>query len=155
CQNAERHLKAEAEMKRLFRRYPDAIARTGEIAEACRFSLNTLKYVYPEELTTEGRTPQQELAHLAWEGAGARFGGDIPGQIAATIREELAFIARKGYAAYFLTVHDFVRFARARDILCQGRGSAANSVVCYCLGITSVDPTKFKLLFARFMSEAR
>ncbi len=155
CQNAERHLKPDSEMKRLFRHYPDAIARTREIADACRFSLDSLKYVYPEELTTEGRTPQQELEYLTWQGAEERFGGTIPVKLEATIREELAFMEAKDYAPYFLTVHDFVRFARDRNILCQGRGSAANSVVCYCLGITSVDPTKFKLLFARFMSDAR
>lgn len=155
CQNAERYMKPDEEMKRLFRHYPDAIARTREIADACRFSLDSLKYVYPEELTTEGRTPQEELEYLTWQGATERFDGNVPENMKATIREELAFMAAKDYAPYFLTVHDFVRFAKDRGILCQGRGSAANSVVCYCLGITSVDPTKFKLLFARFMSDAR
>ncbi len=155
CQNAERYLKPEAEMKRLFRLYPEAIARTQDFAKACQFSLDSLKYVYPEELTTEGRTPQEELVHLTWQGAQERFANGIPDHLKTTIEAELAFMERKNYAPYFLTVHDFVRFARERDILCQGRGSAANSVVCYCLGITSVDPTKFKLLFARFMSDAR
>ncbi|GAA4299702.1 error-prone DNA polymerase [Compostibacter hankyongensis] len=155
CQNAERFLKPFSEMQRLFRLYPDAIQCTQEIASACRFSLDELEYVYPEEITTEGRTPQEELCHLTWQGARERFGEPVPENIQQSILFELDFIARKNYAAYFLTVHDFVRFARSRDILCQGRGSAANSVVCYCLGITSVSPAKFKLLFARFMSDAR
>ncbi len=154
-QNAERYLKPISEMERLFRQYPDAIKRTQEIKEACQFSLDSLKYVYPEEITTEGRTPQEELVYLAWQGAKEKFGADIPQNIRNTIQFELDFMERKNYAAYFLTVYDFVRFARNKDILCQGRGSAANSVVCYCLGITSVDPSKFKLLFARFMSDAR
>lgn len=155
CQNAERYLKPDQEMKRVFLQYPDAIARTQEIVNACRFSLDSLEYVYPEELTSEGRTPQEELEWLTWQGARERFGDDIPENISNTIREELAFMERKNYASYFLTVYDYVREARSRNILCQGRGSAANSVVCYCLGITAVNPAKFKLLFARFMSDAR
>lgn len=154
-QNAERYLKPGKEMLRLFMQYPDAIRRTQEIADACRFSLNELQYVYPEEITTAGRTPQEELAYLTWKGAKEKFNGQIPKHISETIRYELDFIGRKNYAAYFLTVYDFVHYARSKDILCQGRGSAANSVVCYCLGITSVDPSKFKVLFARFMSDAR
>jgi len=154
-QNAERYLKPEKEMQRLFAQYPQAIERTQEIVKACTFSLDSLEYVYPEEITTEGRTPQQELVHLTWQGAQERFPEGVPEKVSTAIGEELEFMERKNYAAYFLTVYDFVRFARERDILCQGRGSAANSVVCYCLGITSVDPTKFKLLFARFMSDAR
>ncbi|HLN96809.1 MAG TPA: error-prone DNA polymerase [Flavobacterium sp.] len=154
-QNAERHLKGEEEMIRLFRSYPDAIAATQDIAQACRFSLSELQYVYPEEITSGGRTPQEELERLTWQGANARFPDGIPKKIRKTLRYELDFMERKNYAAYFLTVYDFVRFARDRGILCQGRGSAANSVVCYCLGITSVDPSKFKILFARFMSDAR
>ena len=154
-QNAERYLKPAAEMIRLFRQYPEAIERTKEIASACQFSLDSLKYVYPEEITTEGRTPQQELEYLTWQGAKEQFGEQIPPHIEKTIRYELEFMERKNYAAYFLTVYDFVRFARGRGILCQGRGSAANSVVCFCLGVTSVNPSKFKLLFARFMSDAR
>lgn len=153
--NAERYLKPTHEIKRLFRDYPNAILRTQEIVEACQFSLDQLTYVYPEEITSDGRTPQEELEYLAWKGAKERFGEDIPKNISQTIAHELEFMERKNYASYFLTVYDFVRFARERDILCQGRGSAANSVVCYCLGITSVDPSKFKLLFARFMSDAR
>lgn len=153
--NAERYLKPVAEMYRIFAGYPDALANALEIAEACRFSLDELKYMYPEEITSEGRSPMEELVLLTWEGARAHFGEAIPPRIKATIEMELAFIARKEYASYFLTVYDLVRFARGRGILCQGRGSAANSVVCFCLGITSVDPSKFKLLFARFMSDAR
>lgn len=154
-ENAERHLKPSDEMLRLFRQYPDAIKHTREISEACNFSLDELKYVYPEEITSAGRTPQQELVFLTWKGAKEQFGEIIPQKIKETIELELAFMEKKNYASYFLTVYDYVRFARERGILCQGRGSAANSVVCYCLGITSVNPTKFKLLFARFMSEAR
>ncbi len=154
-QNAERYMKPAGEMLRLFRQYPDAIRRTQEIAEACTFSLNSLKYVYPHELTGEGRTPQQELEFLTWEGARRRFGENVPEKYDALIRKELAFMEKKNYASYFLTVHDLVRFADEKNILCQGRGSAANSIVCYCLGITSVDPDNTRLLFARFMSDAR
>ncbi len=154
-QNAERYLKPADEMQRLFRQYPQALEASREIADACRFSLDSLTYMYPEEITTGGRTPQQELEKLAWEGAHEKFPEGIPEKVAHTIRYELEFMARKNYASYFLTVYDFVKFARSRDILCQGRGSAANSVVCYCLGVTSVDPSKFKVLFARFMSDAR
>lgn len=154
-QNAERYLKPVTEMQRLFRQYPDAIARTQEIAGACQFSLSELQYVYPEEITTAGRTPQEELIHLTWKGAEEKLGDKLTTELKNTIQYELDFIERKNYAAYFLTVHDFVRHAREKNILCQGRGSAANSVVCYCLGITSVDPSKFKVLFARFMSDAR
>ncbi len=154
-QNAERHLKSIEEMRRLFREYPDAIAASREIAEACTFSLDELKYVYPEEITTDGRTPQEELEMLAWQGAKNRFGDHIPEKIRVQIDFELQFMEKNDYAAYFLTVYDFVRFAGENNILCQGRGSAANSVVCYCLGITSVNPAEFKLLFARFMSDAR
>ena len=154
-QNAERWLKPVKEMQRLFSQYPDAIKRTLEIVEACQFSLGSLEYVYPEEITTEGRSPQEELVYLTWKGARERFGESTPEGIKQTIQHELDFIEQKNYAAYFLTVHDLVSFERGEGILCQGRGSAANSVVCYCLGITSVDPSKFRLLFARFMSDAR
>jgi error-prone DNA polymerase len=154
-QNAERHLKPIAEMLRLFRPYPEAIRHAQEIAESCTFTLDSLKYQYPTELTTEGRTPQEELVYLTWKGAAEHFGDEIPPDIRETIAHELDFMERKNYASYFLTVYDLVRFARRKGILCQGRGSAANSVVCYCLGVTSVDPTKIKLLFARFMSDAR
>jgi len=154
-QNAERFLKPIDEMQRLFRQYPDAIKRTQEIAEACQFSLNELKYVYPEEIISEGRTPQEELEFLSWQGAKDRYGEQIPEKVIKSINHELAFIEEKNYASYFLTVYDIVRFAKRQEILCQGRGSAANSTVCFCLGITSVDPTKFELLFERFISSAR
>lgn len=154
-QNAERYLKPASEMLRLFRQYPHAIQRTQEIAEACLFSLDTVKYEYPEEITSEGRSPQEELAFLAWQGARQHFGDVIPEKTVNAIHYELGFIENMNYAPYFLTVYDIVRFARSRGILCQGRGSAANSTVCYCLGITSVNPTKFDLLFERFISSAR
>ncbi len=153
--NAERYLKPVAEMHRLFRQYPEAIANALHIAEACRFSLDSLEYDYPEEIITQGRRPQEELEFLVWKGAHEHFGSDLPETVRAAITYELEFMARKNYASYFLTVYDYVRFARERGILCQGRGSAANSTVCFCLGITSVNPAKFKLLFARFMSDAR
>ncbi len=153
--NAERYLKTMDEMERLFRQYPVAIRHTEEIAESCLFSLDELKYQYPKEITSEGRTPQGELTFLVWEGAKQLFGEKIPEKITANIKYELAFMEQMNYAEYFLTVYDLVRFAREQNILCQGRGSAANSTVCYCLGITSVDPSKFDLLFERFISSAR
>jgi len=153
--NAERHLKPAHEMARLFRDYPDAIARTVEIAEKCRFSMEELRYEYPAEPVPAGRTPDAELAHLAWTGAAGRYPDGIPEKVRAQIEHELALIAELRYAAYFLTVHDIVRFARSRGILCQGRGSAANSAVCYCIGITAVDPARLDLLFERFISAER
>jgi len=153
--NAERYLKSITEVERLFRLYPEAVEHSVKIANACRFSLDDLKYIYPDELSSHGRTTQEELSYLTWEGASKRFNGDIPDAIRETIQMELDFIERKNYASYFLTVYDYVRFAKEKGILCQGRGSAANSTVCYCLGITSVDPSKYRLLFARFMSDAR
>jgi error-prone DNA polymerase len=153
--NAERYLKPGYEMQRLFRQYPEAIARTQEIVNACTFSLDELKYEYPEELTTGGRTPLEEVEYLAWKGAHEKFGADVPVKIKDAIAYELKFIREMDYARYFLTVYDTVREARERKILCQGRGSAANSTICYLLGITSVDPTKFDLLFERFISAAR
>ncbi len=153
--NAERYLKPQEEMNRLFRQYPEAILRTQEISTACQFSLNELKYEYPKEITTGERTPQEEITFLAWQGAKQHFGDCIPEKISTGINYELALIEEMNYAPYFLTVYDIVRFARQQGILCQGRGSAANSTICYCLGITSVDPTKFELLFERFISSAR
>ncbi len=160
--NAERHLKAPAEITRLFARFPDAIARTVDIAKACNFSLGELKYEYPDEPVPPGKTAQQHLEDLTWAGARDRYPKDkypegIPDDVAKRLHDELALIARLDYARYFLTVHDVVAFARRqeKEILCQGRGSAANSAVCYCLGITSVNPEKTKLLFARFISENR
>lgn len=153
--NAERYLKPKEEMYRLFRQYPDAIRQAQHIADACTFSLDQLKYQYPKEITREGRTPQQELEVLTWEGANRIFNNTIPDKVKTTIEYELNFIDEVNYAEYFLTVYDIVRYAREQKILCQGRGSAANSTVCYCLGITSVDPSKFDLLFERFISSAR
>jgi error-prone DNA polymerase len=155
CANAERHLKSPEEMARLFARWPDAIARTLEIAERCRFSLDELRYEYPVDPVPDGRTPQQELVRLAWEGAAERYPQGVPGKVRAQVEHELELIDQLGFAPYFLTVHDIVRFARGRDILCQGRGSAANSAVCYCLGITAVDPARSDLLFERFVSAER
>lgn len=153
--NAERYLKPKDEMERLFRQYPDAIRRANEIAEACTFSLSELKYVYPKEVTPEGQSPHQYLTDLAWKGAHEIYGDVLPDKIRASIKHELSFMEQMDYAQYFLTVYDIVKFARSNGILCQGRGSAANSTVCYCLGITSVDPSKFDLLFERFISSAR
>ncbi len=202
--NAERHLKPSQEMARLFRGREDAVERTLEIAERCRFSLEELRYEYPEEPVPEGMTPQQRLAELTWQGAAERFRcasfetaasrppqdediiqrvsglphaeerpqgasrsthyrvaatafdiSSIPDKVRNLIEHELQLIERLDYARYFLTVHDIVRFARQRGILCQGRGSAANSVVCYCLGITAVDPARIDVLFERFISAAR
>ncbi len=153
--NAERHLKSPEAMAHLFRDYPEALVRTCEIAARCAFSLDELRYEYPDEITGEGRTPQEELARLTRRGARERYPGGVPAGVEATLAHELALIDELGYAPYFLTVTDLVRFARSRDILCQGRGSAANSAVCYCLGITAVDPARLDLLFERFVSTER
>jgi error-prone DNA polymerase len=155
--NAERHLKTPDEMVRLFRNHPQAIANTLAIAKACRFSLDELKYEYPEEPIPQGSTPQAHLTHLAWEGAQERYPQGIPQKVKENIAKELTLIERLNYAPYFLTVHDIVHFARRQDppILCQGRGSAANSTVCYVIGITAVDPNQIELLFERFISEER
>jgi error-prone DNA polymerase len=153
--NAERHLKSGAEMARLFARHEDAVARTVEIAQACRFSLDELRYEYPADPVPGGLTAQEELARLSWRGAETRWPEGMTAKVRAQIEHELQLIGKLGYAPYFLTVHDIVRFARARGILCQGRGSAANSAVCYCLGITAVDPARMDLLFERFVSAAR
>ncbi len=153
--NAERHLKSAHDMARLFSGYEDALYRTIEIAEACTFSLDELKYEYPDEPVPEGKTPQSHLEDLTWEGVTWRFPNGIPDKVRQTLAKELALIAELDYARYFLTVHDIVRFARGQGILCQGRGSAANSAVCYCLAITNVDPTEIDLLFERFVSPER
>ena len=153
--NAERHLKGPAEMVRLFNGFEPAIARTLEVVERCRFSLDELSYEYPDEPVPPGSTPQAHLEQLTWAGASWRYPEGIPEPVAAQIQKELGIIAQLSYAPYFLTVNDIVHWARSQDILCQGRGSAANSAVCYCLGITSVDPTITKLLFARFLSPDR
>src|SRR5580700_7977281 len=159
--NAERHLKAPDEMARPFKNFPDAIARTVKIAEACTFSLGELKYEYPDEPVPPGKTAQQHLEDLTWAGAAERYPKDrfphgIPAEVVKRLNDELALIATLKYAQYFLTVHDVVAYAREKKgILCQGRGSAANSAVCFCLGITSVNPDKTNLLFARFISANR
>jgi error-prone DNA polymerase len=153
--HGERHLKAPAEMARLFARHPDAIAAGLDIVARCRFSLDELRYDYPDEPVPPGATAQSHLEALAWEGARRRWPAGIPGKVQGQIAHELALVAQLGYAPYFLTVHDIVAFARARGILCQGRGSAANSAVCYAIGITAVDPEHSDLLFERFVSAAR
>jgi error-prone DNA polymerase len=153
--NAERYLKPPAEMARLFATHPGSVARTLEIAESCRFSLDELRYEYPDEPIPEGQTPDEYLAALTWQGAAGRYPGGIPETVAQTATKELEIIRALEFARYFITVYDIVRFARERGILCQGRGSAANSAVCYCLGITEVDPVKTDLLFERFVSLER
>ena len=153
--SGDRHLKSAAEMHRLFARYPEALARTLAIAERCRFSLDELVYQYPAEATIPGLTPQQALERLTWEGAKRRYPEGVPDKVQRALRHELTLIEQLGYAAYFLTVNAIVQFARSRDILCQGRGSAANSAVCYVLGITSIDPERNDLLFERFVSQER
>jgi error-prone DNA polymerase len=155
--NAERHLKSPAEMARLFARWPHAIAATREFADALHFSLDELRYEYPRETVPEGRSPQRHLEHLTWAGAQQRWGERIPYKVLTQLNHELTLIEKLDFSRYFLTVHDIVAFARSLDppILCQGRGSAANSAVCYCLGITAVDPATSDLLFERFISEER
>ncbi len=153
--HGERHLKPPAEMARLFARYPEAIAASLEIARRCRFSLDELRYEYPDEPVPAGRTPQAQLELLAWSGAATRWPDGVPAKVRAQILHEIDLIDRLGYARYFLTVHDIVEFAKSRGILCQGRGSAANSAVCYAIGITAVDPAQMDLLFERFISAAR
>jgi len=155
---ADRHLKPAAEMERLFRRYlgdTAPVARSVELAERCTFSLDQLKYQYPDEIGDCGRTPQEELERLTWEKAPLRYPEGLDGKVKTQLDHELKLIADLEYAPYFLTVHSIVNFARSRDILCQGRGSAANSAVCYVLGITSIDPIRTELLFERFVSAER
>ena len=153
--NAERHLKPAEEMARLFRDAPEAVAETMRFAAGITFSLDQLKYQYPDEPVPPGKTAQQHLEDLTWAGVQTCFGGKIDNTLRATLRKELDLIAELKYAHYFLTVHDIVHYARSQNILCQGRGSAANSAVCYVLGITSVDPTQVDLLFERFISKER
>ncbi|HXW25484.1 MAG TPA: error-prone DNA polymerase, partial [Xanthobacteraceae bacterium] len=153
--NAERFLKAPAEMARLFRDAPEAIVETRRLSEALSFSLEELRYEYPDETRAGFATPQEALVHLAFAGAAERYPAGIPAKVRKSLDYELALIASLNYAPYFLTVHDIVRFARSQNILCQGRGSAANSAVCFCLGITEVDPDRADLLFERFVSAER
>ncbi len=153
--NAERHLKRPTEMARLFKGHEAALARTLDIVDTCRFSLDELVYEYPDEPVPPGKNAHAHLEDLTWEGAAHRFPDGVPDKVRATLTRELKLIAELDYAPYFLTVHDIVSFARSRHILCQGRGSAANSAVCYCLAITAVNPTEVDLLFERFISESR
>ncbi len=153
--NAERHLKAPDEMARLFRNAPDATLETLRFASQISFKLDQLKYNYPSEPVPPGKSPQQHLEDLTWEGATRRYPRGIPLIVRETLTKELALIRTLDLPHYFLTVHDIVRIAGEKKILCQGRGSAANSAVCYVLGITAVDPTEIDLLFERFVSQER
>ena len=156
--NAERYLKSPETMVRLFKRWPHAIAAARGVADSCDFSLDDLSYEYPEEIYPDGMTPQEFLESETWWGAEDRYPSGVPDHIVDTLERELALIAKLDLARYFLTIKDIVDFARYGvdpPILCQGRGSAANSAVCYCLGITNVDPAKHQLLFDRFISEER
>ncbi|MCF1462823.1 DNA polymerase III subunit alpha [Agrobacterium vitis] len=153
--HADRFLKAPEEMHRLFSEYPEALARTQEIVARCRFDMSELQYQYPEEAIVPGLDAQQSLTKFTWEGAANRYPDGIPNKVRKAILHELELIRMMKYAPYFLTVYSIVRFARSKDILCQGRGSAANSAVCYCLGITSINPETSDLLFERFVSMER
>ncbi|HET7880857.1 MAG TPA: error-prone DNA polymerase, partial [Acetobacteraceae bacterium] len=153
--NAERHLKSPQEISRLFHDHPEAVLRTEDILRRCNFSLAELAYEYPDEPIPPGLTPDEHLANLTWQGAAVRYPDGIPPQVRDTVQKELRIIAQLDYARYFLTVHDIVHYAVTNDILCQGRGSAANSAVCYCLHITAVDPAQISLLFERFISTER
>src|SRR5712692_8638707 len=153
--NAERYLKPPAEMARLFRDAPEALEETLQLDAALTFSLDELRYEYPDETRAGFATPQDALVHLAWQGAAVRYPEGIPSNVRQNLEHELALIAELQYAPYFLTVHDIIRYARSQSILCQGRGSAANSSVCFCLGVTEVDPSLHDLLFERFVSADR
>jgi error-prone DNA polymerase len=153
--NAERYLKYPAEIARLYEGYEAAVARTVEIAARCTFSLDELAYEYPDEPYAPFASPQEALVHHTMKGLEEKFPGGAPEKIRSQVDRELTLIAELNYARYFLTVFDLVRYARDQDILCQGRGSAANSVVCYCLGVTGVDPSEIDLLFERFISAER
>ena len=152
---ADRHLKAPDEMWRLFAAYPEALARTVEIADRCRFSLSELRYQYPDEADVPGETPQQALVRAVRDSIPLRYPKGLPPDVAKQLQHELKLIESLEYAPYFLTVNSIVRHARSQDILCQGRGSAANSAVCYVLGVTSIDPVRSGLLFERFVSAER
>ena len=152
--HARRHLRSREELRAIFARAPELLQRTLDIARRCSFSLSELRYEYPEELAPPGETPHEYLTRLAEEGARQRY-GRVPEKVRQQLRYELKLIADLKYEAFFLTVYDIVQFARSRRILCQGRGSAANSTVCYCLGVTAVDPMETDLLFERFISRER
>ncbi|MCH7728590.1 MAG: PHP domain-containing protein, partial [Planctomycetes bacterium] len=145
--NAQRHLRSLEDIRTVFTNAADAVERTIEIADRCTFSLDELRYEYPVELAPAGETPVQYLRRLAWEGANKRYQHAVPEKVTHQLQHELSLIEELHYEAFFLTVHDLVKFARSQDILCQGRGSAANSTVCYCLGVTAVDPLETDLLF--------
>jgi error-prone DNA polymerase len=155
--NAERHLKSAGEMKTLFAEAPEAVAETLRFANRISFTLDQIKYSYPDEPVPKDKTPQQHLEDLVKQGLLEKYGHAVPDKVRTSIKKELALIAKMEIAQYFLTVHDIVQFARRQKpkILCQGRGSAANSVVCYVLGITSVNPMEIDLLFERFISQER
>lgn len=153
--NAQLALRSIPELEQLYAPYPELLQRTQEIAEACRFSLDELRFEYPKELSPDGVEPLAYLKRLTWDGAQQRYPQGVPEKALALLRHEMGLIEELHYEAYFLTVWDLVRFARSRGILCQGRGSAANSIVCYCLGITSVDPNQMDFLFERFISRER
>ena len=151
--NAERHLRSRLALGQRFP--PELLAQTLQVAARCTFSLDELRYQYPDEVVPAGHTPASWLRQLTWQGAGWRWPAGVPAAVQAQIEHELALIGELTYEHYFLTVHDIVAFARSQGILCQGRGSAANSVVCYCLGITEVDPQRMSVLFERFISKER
>ncbi|HEX5136261.1 MAG TPA: error-prone DNA polymerase [Planctomycetota bacterium] len=153
--NAEHELPPPPAFQALFEDDPASVARTREVAERCTFSLAEIRYRYPSERLPDGKTSAQWLAELAWRGARGRYPEGVPGKVRDLLQKELALIEELDYCGYFLTMHEIVRFCREHGILCQGRGSAANSAVCYCLGVTAVDPARIDLLFERFLSKER
>lgn len=154
--NAERHLKSPAQMHQLFRHHPQALAHSVELLDrAAAFSLDELRYEYPDETCPPGVAPIAHLRHITYAGAAQRYPTGLPQSVRHLIEHELALIDELNYPHYFLTVHDLVNFARSRNILCQGRGAAANSAVCFCLGVTAVDPARIDMLFERFISRER
>ena len=153
--NRERYLKSPAQMNHLFRDLPQALRASAEIAEACTFHPSELRYRYPSEWIPAGHTAQSYLRQLTYEGAQQRYPGGTPDEVVQQLEKELSLIEQLQFADYFLTIWEIVDFARSRGILCQGRGSAANSAVCFCLGITAVDPVRMNLLFERFISVER
>ena len=153
--HADRHLQLPTEMERRFRHHPDALLATAAIAERCTFSLRDLRYQYPDERVMTAHSPQKALERMTWRALNARFPTRPAGRYRRLLRKELSLVRKLDYAPYFLTVHSIVQYARSQGILCQGRGSAANSVICFVLGVTSIDPVRHQLLFERFLSESR
>ncbi len=153
--NSQHHLRSQEELKKVYKNCPEAIERTVEIVDRCNFSLDELRYEYPEEIAPTGMQQVEHLKRLTWEGAKKRWPAGVPNRVIELLKQEMQIIEELQYEAYFLTVWDLVRFAREQNILCQGRGSAANSAVCYCLGITNVDPSQSSVLFERFISRER